>query len=57
MYDAFIAKFPTAIIAADRIYAGTIKKTIYENCGHGWTGGGCQKSTIMSDIVKWMDAH
>ncbi|NOQ75707.1 MAG: alpha/beta hydrolase fold domain-containing protein [Crocinitomix sp.] len=57
MYSAFLSKFPAAIIADDGIYAGTIKKTIYANCGHGWIGGGCQKNTVMTDIVKWMNAH
>ena len=33
------------------------KKKIYDNCGHGWTGGGCQKNLIMNDVKKWIMAH
>lgn len=57
MYDAFLAKYPSATVAGEGVYSGTLKKSIYANCGHGWIGGGCQKHTIMSDIVKWMNAH
>ena len=57
MYDAFLEKFPDAEVANDGEFNGTLKKMIYDNCGHGWEGGSCQKNQIMSDIVDWMNAH
>ncbi|MFK7971811.1 MAG: alpha/beta hydrolase [Bacteroidia bacterium] len=42
---------------ADSDFGCQLKKTIYPDCGHGWTGGACAKAQIMADIVSWMKQH
>ena len=56
MYDAFKAQNGNAICAADSFNCG-LKRKIYDNCGHGWTGGNCARAEVMQDIVKWIEAH
>jgi acetyl esterase/lipase len=34
-----------------------LKLGLYENCGHGWTGGDCQKKEVVDDIVRWIENH
>jgi len=29
----------------------------YASCGHGWSGGSCNKALIRSDLLKWLNAH
>jgi pimeloyl-ACP methyl ester carboxylesterase len=29
----------------------------YDNCGHGWSGGGCAKDEIRADVITWLAAH
>ena len=33
------------------------KKKIYDACDHGWAGSQCNRSIVMSDIVKWIKTH
>jgi acetyl esterase/lipase len=50
------AKFGTTPAAANN-FAGQHKLKKYNNCGHGWSGGGCNKTQIRSDVMKWLEAH
>lgn len=34
-----------------------LKLGLYDNCGHGWTGGNCSKTQVISDIMSWLNAH
>jgi len=56
MYDAVVAKNNPSTCTSDS-YDCDLKKTIYPNCGHGWTGNSCQKAIIVNDIVQWIKAH
>ena len=56
MFDAVVAKNNPTVCTANT-YSCDLKKTIYTNCGHGWTGASCQKQVIMNDILKWIEAH
>ncbi|MFT5823197.1 MAG: acetyl esterase/lipase [Crocinitomix sp.] len=43
--------------AAINDFSAQHKLLKYENCGHGWSGGGCNKSAIRQDVVQWLAAH
>lgn len=38
-------------------FSGQHKMIKYSNCGHGWSGGGCNKNLIRNDVIKWLEAH
>lgn len=29
----------------------------YNNCGHGWSGGSCNKAQIRTDVLLWLTEH
>lgn len=29
----------------------------YNNCGHGWSGGACNKGQIRADVIEWLSIH
>lgn len=56
MLAAMENAFGTAICdTAD--FSCQLKMKLYENCGHGWTGGNCRKQEVMGDIVEWIEGH
>lgn len=38
-------------------FTGQHKLKKYNNCGHGWSGGSCNKAQIRNDVVAWLSAH
>jgi acetyl esterase/lipase len=49
-------KFGTTPLSADD-FEGQHKLKKYANCGHGWSGGACNKNEIRNDLIKWLTAH
>lgn len=56
MMDGLENKYGNANCDVDA-FDCNFKKKIYEKCGHGWTGGNCDKSQVMTDIVNWIKMH
>jgi acetyl esterase/lipase len=56
MLDAMETAFGTST-CGENDFACPLKMKLYENCGHGWTGGNCQKQQVMNDIVEWLESH
>ena len=56
MFASMQSKYSSAT-CADGDFDCQLKLGLYENCGHGWTGGNCDKNKIMDDIVAWIEAH
>lgn len=56
MYDGLVTKYGNSGCTATD-FSCRYKKTIYPLCGHGWTGGNCDKQGIITDIVSWMENH
>ncbi|NOQ75706.1 MAG: alpha/beta hydrolase fold domain-containing protein [Crocinitomix sp.] len=50
------AKFGTTPAALND-FSAQHKLLKYENCGHGWSGGGCNKAAIRQDVIEWLEAH
>ena len=38
-------------------FASPHKLLKYNNCGHGWSGGACNKGQIRADVIEWLSIH
>lgn len=56
MYDALLDKWGSDP-CDDSDFGCQHKLKIYEDCGHGWTSGNCQRTQIMTDIQTWIKSH
>jgi acetyl esterase/lipase len=45
------------IEAADGDFSGQHKMLKYDNCGHGWGGGSCNRNQMINDVRSWLSNH